>query len=375
MQNYFGFLLAILMAATSFPGDAMALPTSEAEITISPEQSNDFMNALPQVEGPVIVTASFALHDINNIDDEAETFEFTGVLKLSWHDPRQAFDPAAEGVGEKIYQGHFQFNEIFTGWFPQVVLVNESGLYEKQGALLRVRPDGSMTLFETINAVAKVDLDLRRYPLDSQRLEAVFEVLGFDSNEVVLRVGSGSDDGVLNLDQLIRMPQWYLTEINSSIGSRNTSLIGNGAATSTSTFIVSMDMQRRSFFIFRLVLFPMMIIVMLSWVVFWMDKSSLGDRLSISFIGILTVVSYQILLGETLPRIAYFTLTNGFMNASFLIMCISVVVNLRVGNLDRRGLVEQGDRLDRLCRWIFPISYFGTLLVFLWMSFFFLPSL
>ena len=375
MQNYFGFLLAILMAATSFPGDAMALPTSEAEITISPEQSNDFMNALPQVKGPVIVTASFELRDINDLNDEAETFEFTGVLKLSWHDPRQAFNPAAEGVGEKMYQGHFQFNEIFTGWFPQVVLVNESGLYEKQGALLRVRPDGSMTLFETINAVAKVDLDLRRYPLDSQRLEAVFEVLGFDSNEVVLRVGSGSDDGVLNLDQLIRMPQWYLTEINSSIGSRNTSLIGNGAATSTSTFIVSMDMQRRSFFIFRLVLLPMMIIVMLSWSVFWMDKSSLGDRLSISFIGILTVVSYQILLGETLPRIAYFTLTNGFMNASFLIMCISVVVNLRVGNLDRRGLVEQGDRLDRLCRWIFPISYFGTLLVFLWMSFFFLPSL
>jgi len=49
---------------------------------------------------------------------------------------------------------------------------------------------------------------------------------------------------------------------------------------------------------------------MLSWSVFWMDKSLLGDRLSISFIGILTVVSYQILLGETLPRIAYFTLTN-----------------------------------------------------------------
>jgi hypothetical protein len=119
----------------------------------------------------------------------------------------------------------------------------------------------------------------------------------------------------------------------------------------------------------------MMIIVMLSWVVFWMDKSSLGDRLSVSFIGILTVVAYQMMLGETLPRIAYFTLTNGFMNASFLIMCISVVVNLRVGNLDRRELVAEGDRLDRLCRWIFPLAYFGVLLVFLWMSFFFLPSL
>lgn len=373
MQNLFGFLLAILIAAISISGDAVALATSDAELTINPEQSNEFMNALPQVEGPVIVTASFELHDINDIDDEAETFEFTGVLKLSWHDPRQAFDPMDESIGEKMYQGHFQFNEVFTGWFPQVVLVNESGSYEKHGALMRVRPDGSLTLFETVDAVAKVDLDLRRYPLDRQRLDAVFEVLGFDSNEVVLRVGSGSDDGVLNLDPLFRMPQWYLKGINSSIGIRNTQLVENGAA--TSTFVVSMDLQRRSFFIFRLVIIPLLIIVMLSWSVFWMDQSSLGDRISVSFIGILTVVAYQMMLGETLPRIAYVTLTNGFLNICFFIMCASVVVNLRVGNLDRRGLVEEGNRLDRRCRWMFPMIYFGLILFIFWLAFFSLPSL
>ena len=38
-------------------------------------------------------------------------------------------------MDEKLYQGDYQFNEVFTGWFPQVVLVNESGLYEKHGVL------------------------------------------------------------------------------------------------------------------------------------------------------------------------------------------------------------------------------------------------
>lgn len=107
MQNYFGFLLAILMAATSISGDALALTTAESELITSTERSNEFMNALPQVKGPVVVTASFALHDINNIDDEAETFEFTGVLKLSWHDPRQAFDPASRGGRGKNVSGSF----------------------------------------------------------------------------------------------------------------------------------------------------------------------------------------------------------------------------------------------------------------------------
>ena len=373
MHNLFGFLLAMLSVASSIPGDALALTTAEPELTTSPAQSNEFMNALPQENGPVIVTVSFELRDINHIDDEAETFEFTGVLKLSWHDPRQAFDPVIEGTEEKMYQGHFQFNEVFTGWFPQLVLVNESGRYEKHGVLLRVRPDGSLTSFVTVDAAAKVDLDLRRYPIDQQRLEAVFEVLGFDSNEVVLRVESGYEDGVLNFDQLFRMPQWYLTGLNSSIGTRNTPLAGN--ETAISTFIGSMDLQRRALFILRLVMMPLMIIVMLSWSVFWMDNSSLGDRISVSFIGILTVVAYQLVLSEILPRIAYFTLTNAFLNISFFIMCATVIVNLRVGNLDRQGLFEEGDRLDRRCRWMFPMIYFGLILVAIWIAFFLLPPL
>jgi hypothetical protein len=65
--------------------------------------------------GPVVVWAGFDLRDLNEIDDEAETFEFEGVLTLEWHDERQAFDPVAEGMSEKLYQGHYQFNEVFTG--------------------------------------------------------------------------------------------------------------------------------------------------------------------------------------------------------------------------------------------------------------------
>ena len=374
MQNIFGFLLAALMVASSIPEDALALVTAEPELTTSLAQNNKFMSALLQENGPVEVTVSFELRDINHIDDEAETVEFTGVMKLSWDDPRQAFDPVIEGTEEKIYQGNYQFNEVFTGWFPQLILVNESGLYEKHGVLLRVRSDGSLSLFETVDAAAKIDLNLRRYPVDQQRLEAVFHVLGFDSNEIVLRLEPSYNDGGLNIDEIFQIPQWHLTGIKSSIGSRNTPLIGKGAT--TSTFVVSIDLQRRSFFIIRLVILPLIIIVMLSWSVFWMDKSSLGDRISVSFIGILTAVTYQVVLSEILPRISYVTLINdGFLAISFLIMSMTVIVNLRVGYLDRHGKSETGDRLDYRCRWMFPLIYFGFLLVIFWMAFFLLPLL
>ncbi len=204
MQNFYVFLVATLIAATTVPGNVLALVTPESELATTHTQSNEFLGALPQEKGPVEVTVSFELRDVDHIDDEAETIEFTGVLKVSWHDPRQAFDPITEGADEKIYQGDFQFNEVFSGWFPQLILVNESGLYEKHGVLLRVRSDGSLSLFETVNAVAKTDLDLRRYPIDQQRLDAVFHVLGFDSKEIVLQLEPDYNDGDLNIDEIFK---------------------------------------------------------------------------------------------------------------------------------------------------------------------------
>ena len=113
----------------------------------------------------------------------------------------------------------------------------------------------------------------------------------------------------------------------------------------------------------RIVIVPLVMLVMLSWSVFWMDRESLGDRMDISFIGILTIVAYQIMISEHLPRIPYFTLMATFLYLSFVVLFASVVVNLMVGRLDRIGQREKGDRIDHRCRWIFPFAYFGLILL------------
>lgn len=45
----------------------------------------------PTANDPVVVRAAFQLQDITEIDDEAEKFQFTGILSLIWQDKRQAF--------------------------------------------------------------------------------------------------------------------------------------------------------------------------------------------------------------------------------------------------------------------------------------------
>ncbi len=348
--------LALLLVLVGTP----AMAADPAALAAPVPTSAPFLLGLPPQDGPVVVRTGFDLNDINGVDDRSETFEFAGVLTLEWRDPRQAFDPAVAGVDEKIFQGSYQFDELATGWYPQLVLVNEAGLNETSGVLLRVRPDGTSTLVSTLNAVAQSEFDMRRFPFDSQRLQAVFEVLGFDVDEVVLQVDA--EAGRAAADS-VRVPQWTVTAVAASVDQRPAAYAGRRGV--SSAFVVSIDVQRQSWFARRLIVAPLALIVVLSFSVFWMDRSSLGDRVSVSFVGILTAVVYQLVTSDYLPRISYVTLIHGFLNVSFLTMCATVVVSLVVGMLDKQGKLELGDRIDRRCRWLFPLVYFGLIFLML----------
>jgi hypothetical protein len=203
-----------------------------------------------------------------------------------------------------------------------------------------------------MNASAKTRMDLRRYPFDSQKLKILFKILGYNNNEVIFQIDSNS---VTREDRPLRIPEWQLTGIEASVEYITTPYFNIDEA--SSAFVITLDVERKPFFMLRLLVVPLAFIAFLSWSVFWMDKSSLGDRMSVSFVGILTAVTYQVLVAGILPQISYFTLIHSFVNITFFVMCFTVVINLIVGALDKKGYTEASDRLDRTCRWAFPVGY------------------
>jgi hypothetical protein len=319
--------------------------------------------APPSAAAPLEIAAGFELLAINNIDDKAETFEFVGVLTLKWRDQRLAFDPAQEKTTEKVYQGDYQINEVFPGWSPQLVLINQTGLYETSASILRVQPDGFVVFSQMVNAVAEVTFSMRRHPFDDQRLEAVFGVFGFDKSKVSLHI---DPDFAKQPQKQISIDQWSLTD--SHLSTRELQSIATGNTAVSSAFVVTLGVQRDSYFMVRLVIFPLAFIVMLVWSVFWIDRAAIGDRVNICFVGILTAVAYQIVLGDRLPQISYMTFINGFLNISFIMMSATVVVNLVIGSLDRGGNAARADLIERRARWIFPSTYLGLVLLILAVS-------
>ena len=290
--------------------------------------------------------------DINSIDSITETFELNGVMTLQWQDQRAAFDPLSEGVHEKIFQGTYQVSEVAASWFPQVVIMNDSGMDVRTGSQLRIRPDGTSTLTEKVTAVVEADLNMRKFPFDAHRLEAVFTVLGHDDNEVILKIHPGSiSEPTTPMD----VPGWSIDSVSQSVSETRDTAGGS--------VVLGISVAREASYIRRLITLPMFVIVLLSFSIFWMDKSSLSDRNAVSFLGVLTGVTFQQTVVTLVPPVSYITLMHAFLFISFFAMAATVPVNFAVSNMDRKGMTEAGDRIDLRCRWLFPLVYISLVLL------------
>ena len=200
-------------------------------------------------------------------------------------------------------------------------------------------------------------MQMGAFPFDNQNCVASFEVLGFEASEVTLNADPQNSGH--NLKDA-NIADWLFIGLTAST-TENDSFEAHAEQAISSTLHVNIQVERVPGFILRVIVAPLIMLVMLSWSVFWMDRESLGDRMDISFVGILTVVAFQILISGQLPHIPYFTLMSTFLYINYLLLFGSVIINLVVGWLDRSDRRALGNRIDYRCRWIFPISYFGSI--------------
>jgi hypothetical protein len=75
---------------------------------------------------------------------------------------------------------------------------------------------------------------------------------------------------------------------------------------------------------------------------------------------VLTIVAYQFVVAEDLPRIAYLTLLDKMMILSFVLLAVTVIQSLVVARYQDDDM-PRALRIDRASRLIFPIAYLGLL--------------
>ena len=132
----------------------------------------------------------------------------------------------------------------------------------------------------------------------------------------------------------------------------------------------SLDVERdTSFFMFKVIL-PLILIVMMSWLVFWIDPSLVSSQISVSVTAMLTMIAYRFALAGLLPRLNFLTIMDYFVLVSTLAVFLSMIEVIYTAYLSTNGQLEQARALDRKARLIVPLIYIflavGTLSFGVW---------
>jgi hypothetical protein len=307
---------------------------------------------------PTVVRCAILVLDVIDIDDVNESFTAEIAVVANWHDPRLAFDAAAEGTDRKLFQGAYQFTELFHGWWPQFLIVNEAGSGDTHGIRLEVAADGTVRFLEHRSMQLETPMRLHAYPFDTQRLRAVLVPFGDHIDEVVLEVEdryADTTDELVRGNQDVNVAGWDLQHLTMAVD--ETTLATATGGERFSRLVTTIHLKRRSWQFVWQMLFPLLVIVSMIWSIFWIDSSSLADRLNVSFIGVLTIVAYQFVVVEHMPRMSYLTFTDTLLLVSFVTMSATIPQSLAVHSLTRCGREARARRIDGICRWAFPLAY------------------
>jgi hypothetical protein len=336
-QKFFAFLLLGL-----FWAGVAGAHSEEAETGITP----------PQGESPVPVQVGIYLLDITNIDETRNTFDVELDVLVRWTDSRMAFDPEAAGTDRRVYVGP-EAEKFFDGlWTAQIVLANPVGQMGVGARKVTVHADGRMEISAQINSTLRTNLDYRRFPFDSQVLPIILESFAWNNTVVELVM----DPDRTGFAPEFALAEWDVEALDSSVGD----VLRVRDSTPFSNINYEIRIQRQSGYYLWKIFLTVIIIVSLTWVVFWMSDERLGRRAGVSSSGILTVIAYQFVTTSTLPRVSYLTVADRVMTVSIITIAATMVVSVFV---DRIGYENQAARLqvDRACRWIFPLAYLGML--------------
>ena len=309
----------------------------------------------PNPAGPVIVDLGLHIVELTQVDEVINTFTIEGFMDLVWCDPRMAYEAEnEEELGEKILlkeKAQALLNEI---WWPAVTIANQVNARNIENQELVILSDGTIEYKEKFSAELEAHYDLKEFPFDRQKLEIEIESFAWHDDVLIFKM----NEEKIGFSTDFEIAEWHIENVESKIESVKD--IQDRAT--FSEFLMEIEVVRKYDYYLWKIIIPLILLVMISWSVFWMIGDKLVDRMSISMTGILTIVAYQFIISDILPRVSYFTFMDTFLSISFFVMLMSVFENIIVNNLDLVEKPAQAQKLDMVSRIAFPLLYFVSLI-------------
>lgn len=336
-------LLALtLLAAT--PGAA-----DETEPTASP-----LLERPDAGRGPTRVAVAMWLVDVERVDSATQSFTANVLVSLRWRDPRLADLDAPQ---ERTF-------DLAKVWSPGLMFANAGvSLRPTLPEVVHVDPHGQVSYRQRMVGTFLQPLGLRDFPFDRQtlRLHLVSPTSRASELELVADetwTATGLKDAI-GLAPALSLPDWRI--VGSRAGEADYELTPRWLAAG---YEVELEVTRASRYYVLKVLLPLLLIVLMSWSVFWLDPAtSTGIQIGVSTTSMLTLIAYRFTIDTHVPRVPYLTRLDAFVLVSTVLVFLTLVVTVLTARLHLHGRDVTAKALDRACRYAFPLLLAVTVLV------------
>src|SRR5437763_3761225 len=300
-------------------------------------------------DGPTQVSVGIWIADITSIDSAQQSFTAEIAVVLRWKDPRLAH------TGNGVVR--YPLEQV---WHPRIAVVNETNsVSRKFPDLVEVEPDGRVTYRQRYAGAFSQPLRLRSFPFDRQTFRLQFVAVRYRANEVQFVPDQDWIDNGLKqaggIATSIALPDWTIENWNTKSLSY---ALAPGFEYSGYAFEFTAS-RNAQHYVWKVVL-PLILIVAMSWTVFWVAATEVGPQLSVATTSMLTLIAYRFAIDHQLPVLPYTTSMDTFILMSTLLVFFSLIEVLATTILEGKHRNKQAKRIDRFCRVIFPLIFVIT---------------
>jgi hypothetical protein len=299
------------------------------------------LNTLPPTDaGPVTVDIHLYVNDLIKIEDSQQSFVSDVFLRAQWVDSRLAHD----GPGPCAAQP----NQV---WTPGLQVLNRRSVERLSEPDLSVSPDG--TVLKMLRGYGEFTFheDLSDFPFDHQEL--YFTIVPSYGIADVRIVASPEH---LGMAEKLSVANWKI----ALEGSRSSEHYVATIDRNMSRLDVVFQARRLTGFYTWQLLVPLILVVMMTWTVFWIPREFVPPRVGLVATSMLTLIAYRFAMSSILPPIAYLTRLDKFMVASSVLVFAALAAATAVTYFDGRGDAVLASKINKSSRALAPLLFIAV---------------
>uniref|UniRef100_A0A8C1ZCR0 Glycine receptor subunit alphaZ1 n=1 Tax=Cyprinus carpio TaxID=7962 RepID=A0A8C1ZCR0_CYPCA len=275
---------------------ATPMPPSEFLDKLMGKVSGYDARIRPNFKGPPVnVTCNIFINSFGSIAETTMDYRVNIFLRQQWNDPRLAY---SEYPDDSLDLDPSMLDSI---WKPDLFFANEKGAnfheVTTDNKLLRISKNGNVLYSIRITLILACPMDLKNFPMDVQTCIMQLESFGYTMNDLIFE---WDEKGAVQVADGLTLPQFILKE------EKDLRYCTKHYNTGKFTCIEArFHLERQMGYYLIQMYIPSLLIVILSWVSFWINMDAAPARVGLGITTVLTMTTQSSGSRASLPKVSY----------------------------------------------------------------------